>query len=119
MPGMRWPNRSRAWRILRADARVLDPNVECDRNATFGSMPKLPHFLRRHRRDLGERLRVRVFVDEGVGDEKRVLVEHQRIQRGEVMRVATQADDVAHMIEMMLVAADEPAQHAVGVPEVH
>lgn len=58
--------------------------LECDRKATCGVMPKRFTSARpaaQYMQFLGRG----IFVDIGVGDEQRLLLEHERVERGELL----------------------------------
>ena len=77
---MRLTKMSRAWRILRADGRLLEPNIECDRKATREAGTKALDFLDRQDGDVGQLFGCGVFVDEGVRNEQVVVVQDQGVQ---------------------------------------
>ena len=96
--------------------RRASRTCECERNATFGGRPKRRTLVGGHQRDLGQRLRVGLVVDEGVGEEQRVRRRASaRSSRRSVRAPGFRPITVAHVLEVAVVAADQPAQHRVGV----
>ncbi len=85
----------------------------------LGRQAKALHLFGGHERDGRELLGARVFVDVGIGDEQGVLVEHQRVHGREARRTLFHTQDVADVVEVAVKAPHQPAQHGVGVAQVH
>ena len=86
----------------------------------LGRQAEAAHLVGGHQRDVGQLLGARVLVDVGVGDEQRALRRASaRSASAKPGAPARQADDVAHVLEVAVEAADQPAQHRVGIAQVH
>ena len=100
------------WAVGRAVVRVRQ-------KGHLGRQAKTLHFFGGHQRDGGQLFGVRVFVDVGVGDEQRLFVEHQRVECGKTGCAFFQADDVAHVFQVVVVTAHQATQQCVSVTQVH
>mmetsp|Transcript_6694 Transcript_6694/g.28042 ORF Transcript_6694/g.28042 Transcript_6694/m.28042 type:complete len:406 (-) Transcript_6694:2611-3828(-) len=94
-----------------AEHRVTD-------EGQLGRQTEAAHLFAGHRGDVGQLLGRRVVVDEGVGQEERHLVQHQRVHRGELAGAGMQADEVAHLLQVAVELADQAADHRVGIAEL-
>jgi len=77
------------------------------------------HFFCRQLGDVGQLFCARQLVDERIGDEQRVLLQHQAVHGGEHLGIRGQADHVTHVFEVGIKAADRAAQQRIGVTQAH
>ena len=77
------------------------------------------HLFGRQQRDLGHLLGRRVGIHVRVADEQLAPGQQQHLHRGEGLRAGPQADHVAHVAQVVGVAAEGAAQHRVGLALAH
>ena len=85
----------------------------------LGWHAKALHFLGCHQGDGSQLGGIGVFIDVGVGNEQRVLFQHQGVHGGQLGGAGLQTDDVADVLQVAVEFAHQAADHGIGIAQVH